>query len=307
MAQREKEIVKAGVINIIGNGLLAVAKITIGIISGSLAVIGDGIDSATDIVAALITIVTAKVMTKSPDIKYPYGYAKADTVATKALSFIIFFAGAQLAITTISELINAQEKEVPSLIAIYVTIISIFAKIGLTIHQQKAGKKHKSEMLIANAKNMRNDIFTSCSVLLGLFFTIVLELPILDIITGLAISIWIMKSAYDIFMQTNTELMEGIEDRQIYKDILQIIDQIKGAQNPHRVRVRKFAHKYVIEMDFEVDGNMSVNDAHNISNQVENRIKDELDSVYDIITHIDPLGNDEDDEFGISKDNVDSV
>jgi len=306
MGQREDHIVKASAFNIIGNAILAVAKIAIGMISGSLAVIGDGIDSASDIVASIITLVTARVMTRSPNVKYPYGYAKADTVATKALSFIIFFAGAQLAISTSTKLFQGEVSEIPSILAIYVTVFSIIGKIALSVHQRKAGKALESQMLIANAKNMQNDIYTSLAVLIGLFFTIVLEMPLLDTITALAISFWIMKSAYDIFMETNTELMEGIEDKQIYKDILNTVESVDGAENAHRIRVRKFAHKYVIELDFEVDGNMSVQQSHEISKQVENGIKNKIENIHDIITHVDPLGEvEKDEQFGISKMNLD--
>jgi cation diffusion facilitator family transporter len=306
MGKREDNIVKASVYNIIGNAILAVAKITIGLISGSLAVVGDGIDSASDIVASVITLVTARVMTRSPNIKYPYGYAKADTIATKALSFIIFFAGAQLAISTISKLFDGYESEIPSMLAIYVTVFSIIGKIALSAHQYKAGKQLESQMLIANAKNMQNDIFTSVGVLIGLFFTMTLEMPILDAITAIVISFWIMKSAYDIFMETNTELMEGIEDKQIYKEILNVVESIDGAENAHRIRVRKFAHKFVIELDFEVDGNMTVQQSHDISKQVEEGLKNKIDNVHDIITHVDPLGEiEQDEQFGISKKNLD--
>ena len=306
MGIRENKIVKASAINIAGNAVLAVAKITIGIVSGSLAVIGDGIDSASDIVASIITLITAKVMSKSPNVKYPYGYAKAETIATKVLSFIIFFAGAQLAIATISALVSDSNYEIPSILAIYVTLFSIVGKIALTIHQFKAGRELESQMLIANAKNMQNDILTSVAVLLGLFFTITLDVPIMDTITALLISLWIMKTAIEIFMQTNTELMEGIEDKQIYKDILKVVESVEGAENPHRVRARKFANKFVIELDFEVDGEMSVSESHDISNKLEDKIKKEISNVYDIITHIEPLGNIEKDErFGISKKNLD--
>jgi len=169
-----------------------------------------------------------------------------------------------------------------------------------------SGKELESQMLIANAKNMQNDILTSVAVLIGLFFTITLDMPIMDTITALCISLWIMKTALEIFMQANTELMEGIEDKQIYKDILRVVESVEGAENPHRIRVRKFANKYIVELDFEVDGNLSVSESHNISNKLEDEIKNEISNIYDIITHIEPLGNIEKDErFGISKKNLD--
>ena len=92
---RERKIINASWIAIIANALLSVLKIVVGIIAGSFAVIADGIDSASDVLTSLITLFTAHIISRPPDIKYAYGYNKADTVATKLLAFIIFFAGAQ--------------------------------------------------------------------------------------------------------------------------------------------------------------------------------------------------------------------
>ena len=91
---REKKIIRASWWAIIGNGLLAILKLVVGFVSGSFAVIADGIDSATDIASSLVVLLAARILTKPPNIKFPYGYQKADTVASKVLSFVIFFAGA---------------------------------------------------------------------------------------------------------------------------------------------------------------------------------------------------------------------
>ena len=170
MAEREQEIKRASWIGIFGNGFLSLLKITAGFVSGSLAVVADGVDSSSDIITSVITLITARILAKPPDKKYPYGYDKADTIATKTLSFIIFFAGAQLFITTIKKLISGGNTEIPSKLAIYITVVSIIGKLLLSLHQFRVGKKTGSSMLIANGKNMQNDIIISCSVLLGLIF-----------------------------------------------------------------------------------------------------------------------------------------
>ena len=106
MRTREQEIKKASWVGIFGNAFLSFMKIVAGFISGSLAVVADGVDSSSDIITSVITLITARILTKPPNKKYPYGYEKADTIATKLLSFIIFFAGAQLFIATIRKLIS---------------------------------------------------------------------------------------------------------------------------------------------------------------------------------------------------------
>ena len=65
-------------------------------------------------------------------------------------------------------------------------------------------------MLRANAKNMQNDILISLSVLIGLTFTYLLKMPVIDSIAALIVSAWIIKVAVQIFLKTNVELMDGI-------------------------------------------------------------------------------------------------
>ncbi len=304
-AKQNNLIVRASWVAIIGNAVLSALKIVIGLISGSFAVVADGIDSASDVVTSFITLITARILIKPPNIKYPYGYNKADTIATKLLSFIIFFAGAQLAISTIGDLFEAKEREIPSVIAIYVTVFSIIGKLLLSLYLKKAGNKTGSEMLKANARNMTNDVLISFSVLAGLFFTFVLDMPILDRITALAVSVFIMKTGFEIFMETSRDLMDGMHDTEIYQQIFGAVAKIERAHNPHRTRVRKLGNQYVIGIDIEVDEELTVKQAHLIAHDVEQAIRNSISNVYDVVVHTEPIGvEDAEEKFGISHKDV---
>ena len=203
---RENILIKTSWISTIGNAILSASKIIIGLFTGSLAVIGDGIDSATDVLISIVMIFTARVMNRPPSKKYVFGYEKAEGIATKILSLVIFYAGMQMLISSIQNIFSDEMKEIPSAIAIYVTIFSIIGKLLLASYQYKQGKKIDSSMLTANAINMRNDVIISAGVLLGLLFTFLLKLPILDSITGLIISLFIIKSSISIFMDSNMSM-----------------------------------------------------------------------------------------------------
>lgn len=86
----QKQVLKASYISIAGNGLLSIAKLIVGFLSGSFAVISDGIDSASDVAISIVMAATAKIMGRKPNSKYVYGYAKAESIATKILSMVIF-------------------------------------------------------------------------------------------------------------------------------------------------------------------------------------------------------------------------
>ncbi|MEN8201727.1 MAG: cation diffusion facilitator family transporter [Bacteroidota bacterium] len=303
--EREQKIIRASWWAILGNAVLAVLKLAIGFVSGSYALIADGIDSSTDIASSLVVLVAARIMTRPPDIKFPYGYSKADTIASKVLSFIIFFAGAQLAYSTIRILISASVMQTPTPLAIWITMVSIAGKLILTFLLFRTGRQVESPMLIANARNMRNDILISLSVLASLIFTILLKEPLIDRLIALAISIFIMYSAFRIFMKSNVDLMDGIDDTDVYKRLFEAVNSVEGAHNPHRVRVRKIGHHYMVNLDIEVHPYLSVQNAHVIARNVENSIKSNIKNIYDVMVHMEPLGNlEEDEKYGITESEI---
>lgn len=303
--QIEKTLIRTSWISAIGNLILSLAKIIVGIFAGSIAVLSDGIDSATDVVISIVMIFAANIVKRPPNTKYPYGYKKAEGIATKTLSLIIFYAGVQMFFSSMHTLLSGESRELPNYLAIYVTIFSIIGKLLLALYQYKKGKKTQSSLIIANAINMRNDVLISVSVLLGLAFTYVLNLPILDVITGLIISLVIIKSAIDIFKDSNVELMDGVQDEAIYKKIFEAVELVPGAENPHRVRSRQIGNMYLISLDIEVDGKISLFDAHQIASCVEQSIKQKIDYVYDIIVHVEPSNHTHQTErFGVCKNMV---
>jgi len=302
---RKKAIERASLVGIVGNLSLAVVTILAGWIAGSLALLGAGIDTATDIVTSVITLFTARIAAKPPDREHPYGHSRAETIATKLLSFIIFFAGAQLATSTIHSLVNRDPREIPTFLAVIVSLVSLIGKIFLYLYKIRAGRRINSSMVIADAKNMLGDVVLSGSVLIGLFLTRFLGLAFLDQVMALLVSVWIMRTALIIFMESNDELMDGIGDEGIYRQIFEAVNSVPGAGNPHRVRVRKLNTLYVVDLDIEVDGQINVTRGHQIAVKVEKAIRASVADIYDIIVHVEPQGNlERSEQYGLSEQNM---
>jgi len=307
MPDRISKIKRASWIGIIGNALLALFKITAGIYAGSLSVIADGIDSSGDVLISFLTLYIAYLLTKPPSLKFPYGYGKAEPNATIALSFIIFFAGAQLAISSVRRLIDGTSSEMPGNLAIIAILVSIVSKILLAWYQHTVGKRTNSNMLVANAKNMQSDVVISSSVLVGLLLTHFFNQPILDVIVAFLVSLWVMWVAVRIFIETNLELMDGNIEKEIYEKVFNIVEAVPGVRNPHRMRIRKVGHRLMINIDIELDGEMSLKQAHEISHFVEKQIREGIGrEVMDVIIHIEPYGDEiSEEKLGITKDVLD--
>jgi len=294
---------RASLIALVGNAVLAAAKLVVGAISGSMAVLGDGIDSSTDVVVAIVALFTSRIVGMPGDREHPYGHTRAETVATTILSFVVFFAGAQLLFRSASSLIAGEASALPSRLSIYVTVASIAGKLLLSWSQFHYGRKSGSSMLIANGKNMRGDVVISLSVLVGLVFTFVLDMPVLDRVFALLVSLWILKVAIGIFREANTELMDGSAKSELYVALFEAVASVPGAGNPHRARIRHLGSLLVADLDIEVATHLSVGEAHEIAVRVESAIKARMPEVYDIIVHVEPAGNAEEGErYGLRPD-----
>lgn len=109
-AKREQILIRTSWISTIGNAILSTSKIIVGLWAGSLAVLGDGIDSATDVIISIVMIFTARIISQPPSKKYVFGYEKAEGIATKILSLVIFYAGVQMLISSIGSIFRRSKR-----------------------------------------------------------------------------------------------------------------------------------------------------------------------------------------------------
>jgi len=303
MDRKTRLIKTASLTALVGNAVLAVAQIVTGIHAGSLAVIGNGIDSSTDVVIAIMSLVVARIISRPADEEHPWGHGRAETVATAMLAFILFFAGAQLVINSGRDIIFGAEREVPEMPALIVTLVVIVGKLLLAWSLYASGKKADSLMLKANAKNMSADVLLSVGVLAGLGFSMLFGIGVIDSWAAVLVGLWVIKSALGIFLEVNTELMDGGSNSVFYKTVFDAAKSVEGAEHPHRVRMRRVAGFWDIDIDIEVPPEKTVSEAHGIACRVEAAIKERLENVYDIVVHVEPAGDMENEGYGLSEKN----
>jgi cation diffusion facilitator family transporter len=301
---KAKLIKTASLTALLGNCFLAIVKIWTGIYAGSHAVIGDGIDSSVDMFISIMTLIVARIISRPADEGHPWGHGRAETVGTFLLSCVLFFAGSQLVLNAFKDIISGVEREVPSMPALVVTLVSIAGKLILAWSQYVFGKKADSPMLKANAKNMSADVLLSAGVLAGLGLSMIFNIGVIDSWAALLVGLWVIKSALSIFLEANTELMDGGSNKVFYQAVFEAVNSVEGAGKPHRVRMRRISGLWDIDIDIEVSQKKTLIEAHWIAFKVEKAIKERVENVYDIMIHVEPEGNLEDEGFGLSEDTL---
>jgi cation diffusion facilitator family transporter len=297
-------IQKASIIAIAGNVVLAASKLVIGLASGSLAVIGDGIDTSVDVLISTMALIVARIIMLPADKEHPWGHGRAETIATAGLSFILFFAGFQLVLNAGKDLVTGVKHEAPGLASVIVTAVSIAGKLLLALSQYRFGVLARSAMLKANARNMAADVVISAGVLAGLLLSIYFDAGAIDLIAALLVGVWVIKAAVEIFLDVNTELMDGSKGSGQYAAVFDAVHSVSGALNPHKARIRSIAGFLDIDIDIEVDGDLNLRDAHSIATEVEKAIRARVENVFDVMIHVEPEGEEdgEAEAYGLNED-----
>ena len=292
----------AGIISLSGNLILAVIKAIMAYMSSSLALMGDAIDTSTDVLTSILTLVISFIITRPEDKEHPWGHSSSETVATMILSFVIVYAGSQVCINSVKRLVSGGITQEISYLALIAAGISIAGKILLCISQFHYAKRSGSDILKANALNMKSDIVLSAGVLLGLLLSFIFKRPKLDPIVAVIVGLWVVKNGVILFWEVTQELIDGNTDKSLYKKLFDATLSVPGALNPHKARIRKMASFYDIDLDFEVDPDMTVKNAHELTEKVEQAIRSAIPEVYDVQIHVEPLGgcSNHNENYGLS-------
>ena len=283
-------------ISISSNGMLALLKMLAGLHGNSLTLIGDGLDSIADTISGVIALFTAKLLLQPPDAKHPWGYGRAEAIATKVMSMLMIFGALQLLLAAGKQLDSdfgwfsdrTIHQELPSLIALYISAISVPIKLLLAFFQYRIGKKIDSKMLAVDARNMFNDSILSISVLLGLVLTLWIQSPVLEHLFGLGVALWVLYSGVQIFLESSRDLMDGCEGMGLYHLVFEAVSDVKELREPHRLRIRKIGNLYEVIFDVMAPASLRLDEAHILIERAESAIRKRIPDIFDIIVHLEP-------------------
>ncbi|MGC8611115.1 MAG: cation diffusion facilitator family transporter [Athalassotoga sp.] len=290
MEERTKRSLKTVMIGIYGNAVLAVFKILLGIISGSIALISDGIDTTMDVAKSILVYQGIRVAGLPPDADHPYGHGRAETIVANIIGISVIFAGL---IIVQESFIDLGHHDVIATLMIAGASISIVGKFFLSYYMFKMGKKFSNQAVIADAKDYMSDVFASVAVLVGGILVMVTGMTIFDPIASIAVAVLIVLMGIDVLKTGLPELMEK-RDPAMTALIEEIVKKQEYVFNPHLIRVRKLGSYYIVDMHVEVPGKMRLEHVHSIMTSIEDEIKKRLPEVKEVTIHAEPIGRGED-------------
>ena len=281
---------KVSINTIIGNTILSIVKFLAGIISHSNAMISDAIHSASDVFSTFIVIIGIKLASKKPDKNHPYGHERLECVAAIVLSIFLFITGLEIGNEALKNIIqrNYNTLQIPGILALITAILSIASKEGMYWYTRYYAKKIDSSALMADAWHHRSDAFSSIGALIGIIGAR-LGFPVMDSVASLVIFVFIGKAAFDIFKDAIDKMVDHSCDKETEKQIYDCIMKNDNVNGIDSLKTRIFGNKIYVDVEIQVDGSYTLQEAHNIAEVVHDNIEQNFIKVKHVMVHVNPI------------------
>jgi len=285
--RRYPQVRRVTVVGAIVDLVLGVAKIIIGVVAHSQALIADGVHSLSDLGTDGLVLWAAKHGSVAADAEHPYGHARFETVATVALAIALIGVAIGIAFDAIRTLFHPEQMMAPGIAALVVASISALSKEAIYHYTIRAARRLGSDLLRANAWHSRSDALSSVVVVVGISGTMA-GLLYLDAVAAVIVAAMIAHIGWKLIMSSVQELVDtGVEQIRL-KTIKDTILSVEGVKDVHQLRTRHMGSQVLADAHVLVDPRISVSEGHRIGDAVEQNLSQHISEIADFTVHIDP-------------------
>ncbi len=279
----------AGLVGIVMNLILFAVKLTVGILSFSVAIIADALNNISDAGSSIISMIGFKLSSKPVDKEHPLGHGRFEYVSAFIVDMLIILVAFELLTSSIEKISSPTETKIGSFVFIFLGL-AILVKLWLAIFYSKIAKKIAAEAIKASALDSISDCIASAIVLIGSLFSyfgIMKGVPI-DGILGIVVSVFIgytgikaAKETIDLLLGSppDTEYVAELEGfYKAYPEIIAIHDLMVHDYGPGRK---------IVSMHAEVPAESDIIRAHEVIDKMERDMMEHFNCI--VTVHLDPV------------------
>ena len=291
---RQKETYRVTIAGSIINILLLAFKFAAGILGHSAAMIADAIHSLTDFVTDAIVLIFVRLGSKPTDHDHDYGHGKYETLASAIIGVSLLVVGMMICYSGVTKTYHAmcgEPLQQPGFIALAAAVASVVLKEWAYRFTVRVGRRCHSEAVVANAWHHRSDALSSVGTTVGIGGAIILgdKWAVLDPLTAIVVSFFIMKAAWSVLSKAVDELTDGSLPKETEDEIESIVNEDKDVSVVHNLCTRRIGNRIAIEMHVRMPGETSLYVAHHHATEIEQRLKQRFGADTHISIHLEPV------------------
>jgi cation diffusion facilitator family transporter len=279
----------AALYSVLVNIVLIGAKLLVGLLTGSVAILADAAHSFLDLSASIFAYAGIRTAAKPADEDHAFGHAKAENVSSLIQMFLLGATCIAVVIESVRRLV------VPGTVRVgwysfAVVLAAVVIDIVVSRYLRGVSDAHGgSAALEADALHFASDLWASLAVLAGISLVAVFNFQIADPLAGIAVAIIIGTNAIQQGRRTTQVLLDAMPDRPTLDAIERILESDPRLHGYHALRARQAGKHVLLDVSVHVDGNLSLAQAHEVGHAVSERIRRELPVVTDAVVHVEPV------------------
>jgi len=279
---------KATIVSSATAGILIIIKLTIGILSGSVAVLASAIDSVLDLIISAFNYFAINKSEQPADETFNYGKGKIEALAAVIEGTVITMSGLFILYHAIKKAYVGDETLLLGS-SILVMTISLVITIALVMFLNYVAKKTNSMVIKSDALHYKTDVLSNAAILISLVLIYTTGLHLIDAIMGVIISIYIIYSAYEIIKEGVYVLLDAALDEEIVNNIKNIIEAEEQISDYHYLKTRKSANTNFVDVHLVFNDGISLLKAHTLGDKIEDEVAQlNEDEEWVINVHLDP-------------------
>lgn len=273
------------VVGLLLNLLLCAAKIAVGLVFGSMAVLADGLNNLTDAGSSVVSMLGFRWANKPADKEHPFGHARYEYITGLIIAFIVLFLGLELVISSVEKIKNGGQTNT-SVIMMAVLGGAIAVKLCMFFYYRYNSKKIDSSSLKASAVDSLNDCIATAAVLVCTVIAFFTNVE-MDGYVGIAVALFILINGIKLVKETMSPLLGEKPSPELVKKISQSILNYDGVKGIHDLIVHNYGPKrYFASVHVEVDAEVDVMLSHEKIDEIE---RDFLKDGINLVVHMDPI------------------
>jgi cation diffusion facilitator family transporter len=275
------------VITLIGGFIIFGLKLLAFLVSGSIALLSDALESIVNIVASFMMFVSVRVSGKPADPSHHYGHEKIESISAFIEGALVIVAALLITYAAAGRVLNPTFELIELNIAIGISFLAMFSNLGLSYLLGRVARETRSIALEGDSKHLLSDVFSSVAVNVGLVVANITGWKILDPLLALMVAFLVGKMGLEIIRKSGNQLIDesAAEEQKRIEDVINLhLPLIVGF---HNVKTRRSGSKVFAELHLTVDPNLTVQKVHDLTKHLEEELRQELPEV-SLTIHIEP-------------------
>jgi cation diffusion facilitator family transporter len=279
--------VRIAAISLITTACLLALKLTLGLISGSIAVLSDAVDSGTDLTAATAALLSVRIAAQPADEAHPYGHGKVESMSASVAATIVGLGGGLVVVQAVRRLLG-DSQDIDVGVGLIAMVISAAANLALGFFMRREARRSGSMALSAEATHLQTNVVQAGAIITGLALVGLTDKEIFDPLAALALAAYMGWTAIGLVRTATEEIMDAAlppaDLEVIHAVLVSHKDQIRGF---HRLRTRRAGATRHVDMHLLLDPHLTVAEMHPISESIEREIAERLPGT-EVVIHMEP-------------------